>query len=354
MDKSKWLQWGLVFVISITMSMANAQPSMRESNYLTNQEKGLIRISAHTATGDIDQLKKQMNEGLDAGLTINEVNEALIQLYTYCGLPKSLRAIRVFMEVQQERRANGMEDMEGKTAALANNVSDKYEKAQRALEELIKTSHSTPAPSVGDVVSRVDAFLKEKFFANFFSSEVLTCQQREFVTIAALASMSGGQEELESHINRSKNVNITQEKLIEIAELIEDNVNITQANTLRKLIDVPLVAVIKPDMIVRISEIEIYPTFLDEYKAILKDEAAASVAKEPGVIAIFPMYQEEDHTQVRIVEIYADKEAYQSHLKTPHFQYYKAATLPMVKALKLWDMTDIDKNTMGDIFKKLK
>jgi hypothetical protein len=31
------------------------------------------------------------------------------------------------------------------------------------------------------------------------------------------------------------------------------------------------------DMMVRISEIEIVPEFLDEYKAILKEEAAASV-----------------------------------------------------------------------------
>lgn len=85
------------------------------------------------------------------------------------------------------------------------------------------------------------------------------------------------------------------------------------------------------DMIVRISEIEVYPQYLEEYKAILKYEAEASVRLEEGVIAIFPMFQKEDSTQVRILEMYKDEQAYQSHLKTEHFLLYKNGTLHMVK-----------------------
>ena len=75
----------------------------------------------------------------------------------------------------------------------------------------------------------------------------------------------------------------------------------------------------KEEMMVRISEIEIHSNYLEEYKDILKEEAEASVKLEPGVISIFPMYQQGDPTQVRILEIYASREAYESHLKTPHF-----------------------------------
>lgn len=108
------------------------------------------------------------------------------------------------------------------------------------------------------------------------------------------------------------------------------------------------------DMMVRISEIEIVPEYLDEYKAILKEESAASVKLEPGVIAIFPMFEKGNPTQVRILEIYASREAYESHLKTPHFQKYKTTTLKMVKSLKLVDMEAIDAETMTGIFKKMK
>lgn len=110
---------------------------------------------------------------------------------------------------------------------------------------------------------------------------------------------------------------------------------------------------INQDMMVRIAEIEIFPEYVQEYKAILKEEAAASIRIEAGVIAIFPMSEQQQPNQIRIVEIYANKEAYQSHLKTPHFQHYKTSTVKMVKSLKLVDMETLDKQTMLQIFKKL-
>jgi len=109
----------------------------------------------------------------------------------------------------------------------------------------------------------------------------------------------------------------------------------------------------KKDMMVRIAEIEIYPEHLSQYKVILKEESAASVKLEPGVLAIFPMYQKSDSTQIRIIEIYSDKDAYQLHLKTPHFQKYKTTTTKMVKALKLVEMNTIDSESMKMVFKKI-
>lgn len=108
------------------------------------------------------------------------------------------------------------------------------------------------------------------------------------------------------------------------------------------------------DMMIRISEIEIDSNYLNEYNTILKEESRASVQLEPGVIAIYPMYQKANPTQIRILEIYANREAYEAHLKTPHFQKYKTTTLKMVKSLKLVDMNNIDSETMVDIFRKIK
>jgi len=107
-------------------------------------------------------------------------------------------------------------------------------------------------------------------------------------------------------------------------------------------------------MLVRISEIQVDAEFLKEYTAILKEEAEASVRLEPGVVAIFPMFQKDDRTAVRILEIYASHEAYESHLKTPHFQHYKTTTLHMVKSLKLVDMEAMDTETMTRIFEKMR
>lgn len=47
----------------------------------------------------------------------------------------------------------------------------------------------------------------------------------------------------------------------------------------------------KNKLMIRIAEIKIHPNNLEEYKAILKEEAEASIRLEPGVVSIFPMYQ---------------------------------------------------------------
>ena len=107
-------------------------------------------------------------------------------------------------------------------------------------------------------------------------------------------------------------------------------------------------------MLVRISEIEIYPQYLDAYLAAALEVGATSVREEPGVIAIYPMIQQRDSCQVRILEIYASGEAYRHHLTTPHFKTYKQGTLHMVKSLDLVDMIPMNPSAMSEIFLKMK
>ena len=107
-------------------------------------------------------------------------------------------------------------------------------------------------------------------------------------------------------------------------------------------------------VMVRMAEIEIDPNYIEEYRAILKEEAEASLKLEPEVVSIFPMYQRETPTQVRILEIYASRKGYDAHLKTSHFQKYKSTTLKMVKSVRLVDMDGIDLATMNEIFRKAK
>ncbi|MBQ2459689.1 MAG: antibiotic biosynthesis monooxygenase [Bacteroidaceae bacterium] len=107
-------------------------------------------------------------------------------------------------------------------------------------------------------------------------------------------------------------------------------------------------------MIVRIAEIEVYPQHLTEYLAIANEVDSLSVEREPGVICLFPMQSAEDSTQIRILEIYASEKAYQSHLKTDHFQRYKQGTLHMVRNLRLPTMKPLDPGMMKQIFRKQK
>ena len=105
-------------------------------------------------------------------------------------------------------------------------------------------------------------------------------------------------------------------------------------------------------MIVRIAEIEVYPEYLKDYLKAARNVGSESVRKEPGVICIFPNQVRADETKIRIVEIYRNKEAYQHHLTTPHFQAYKQGTLHMVKSLNLLDIQPLTPDAMKQIFIK--
>ena len=106
-------------------------------------------------------------------------------------------------------------------------------------------------------------------------------------------------------------------------------------------------------MLVRISEIEVYPEYLGEYLNFAINVGETSVREEPGVIAIYPMIQQRDSCQIRILEIYVDYEAYKNHITTAHFQTYKQGTLHMVKSLDLVDMRPMNPNAMKVIFRKM-
>ena len=105
-------------------------------------------------------------------------------------------------------------------------------------------------------------------------------------------------------------------------------------------------------MVFRIAEIEVYPENLEAYITAAKAIGAESVAKEPGVVCIFPMQKKEHPTQIRIVEIYRDEAAYKAHLETPHFKTYKDVTYHWVKSLNLEPMQPLDPEHMNLIFRK--
>jgi len=95
------------------------------------------------------------------------------------------------------------------------------------------------------------------------------------------------------------------------------------------------------DPYVRVAEIEVDPVQLEVYKAAAKEIIEDSVRLEPGVLALYSVSDKDNPARVTVFEIYADKDAYKTHLETAHFKKYKAATQDMVRSLKLRDTVPI-------------
>ena len=106
------------------------------------------------------------------------------------------------------------------------------------------------------------------------------------------------------------------------------------------------------EMLVRIAEIEVNEGYLEEYLAAAHNVGTKSVESEEGVICIFPMQVKDSPNTIRILEIYRNDEAYQSHLQTPHFLEYKQGTLHMVKSLQLVATEPLAPEAKPLIFKK--
>ncbi len=87
--------------------------------------------------------------------------------------------------------------------------------------------------------------------------------------------------------------------------------------------------------LVRLAKIQIDPAQLESYNIFLKEEIETSVKIEPGVLTLYAMSEKDNPTHITILEIYANTEAYKSHVQTPHFIKYKNGTKDMVKSLEL-------------------
>jgi quinol monooxygenase YgiN len=95
----------------------------------------------------------------------------------------------------------------------------------------------------------------------------------------------------------------------------------------------------KKEQMVRLAKIKVDPLQLEKYNAALKEQMAAAIRIEPGVLTYYAVADKKDPTSITILEIYADTLAYQSHILTPHFKKYKETVKDMVKSLELMDVT---------------
>ena len=99
---------------------------------------------------------------------------------------------------------------------------------------------------------------------------------------------------------------------------------------------------IQEDGIIRLSKVEVYPEYLEEYMKFAVEVGEISLLTEPGVITMYAVADKENPNMITILETYSSQEAYQRHIASEHFQKYKKGTLRMVKNLKLEDQNPLN------------
>jgi alkylhydroperoxidase/carboxymuconolactone decarboxylase family protein YurZ len=217
-------------IISGFSNGAEAQENKKPGAALTARQQKMVTISALTAKGELELLKPALNAGLDTGLTVNEIKEVMVQLYAYCGFPRSLRGLQTFMSVLEERKAKGITDLPGKTASPISDQRPKYERGKEVLEKLSGNKETGKPAGYAAFSPEIEVFLKEHLFADIFERDVLTYSDRELVTVSALIGQGGVEPMMKSHMGLFLNQDFTAGQLIQLVEVIGTTVGKKEAD----------------------------------------------------------------------------------------------------------------------------
>ena len=238
MNQYKIMKSILLFLtFSLFTYSMNAQEKTPIEIGLSQQHKSIIIIAAQTAKGDLVNLKVALSDGLDYGLTVNEIKEVLVHTYAYCGFPRSIRGLQTFMEVINERKAKGIIDKMGKEASIIKADDNKYERGKEILEELTKTPSPEKLVGYAAFAPVIDTFLKEHLFADIFERDILTYAQRELVTLSVISAIGDAEPMLKGHLAIALNVGFSPKQLKEFIVVIQPNIGIEKTKAAEKTVN---------------------------------------------------------------------------------------------------------------------
>lgn len=200
-----------------------------ENQILSDRQKAMIPIAAFTATGNMPKLETALSEGLDAGLTVNEIKEILVHTYAYAGFPRALNGITTYMTVLDKRKEKGINDKTGKEATPMPADFDRAAYGHKVRNSLVGGDISKRTSGYPVFAPIIDRFLVEHLFADIFYRNVLSHQERELVTISILAAMTGTEAQIKAHLRIAMNMGLSKAEFEEYVAVLRQNVGAESA-----------------------------------------------------------------------------------------------------------------------------
>lgn len=206
------------------------------NNVLNARERAIVSIAMYTGKGDLEHLKPALVQGLESGMTVNEIKEVLIHTYAYCGFPRSLRAIQTFMQVIDERKEKDITDIEGRDVSPVKDNRSKYERGRDILAEISGMPASAPKSGYAVFAPAIERFLKEHLFADIFERDLLTYKERELTTVSLLAGLGGVEPMVYSHMAICLHLGITSGQLTALLNIVEIGLGGNYSDPLRSIL----------------------------------------------------------------------------------------------------------------------
>lgn len=198
-------------------TMASAAAS---AEALSPKHQTIPLIAAFMAASDMPKLNASLNQALDAGMTISEAQEILVQLYAYVGFPKSLNALGELLKVVETRKQRGIQDPAGRAPSKPAPTGDELLALGTANQTEI--SGGPVKNAVTDFAPVINQFLQTHLFGDIFVRDNLDWQSRELATVGALAATPGVEAQLRSHMRASMRVGLSAAQLRQLTQVLAE------------------------------------------------------------------------------------------------------------------------------------
>lgn len=305
-----------------------------QTGKLTMKQREMITCITLATMQTLPQLKAHAGAALNVGVTPEELREVMYLTAPFIGFPKMLNAVAAVNDVLKERGIPLPLEKQGTVTEETRHVTGKA-----IQDKLYPGGIASVMEGLPDGMGKdVERFLTDYFFGEIYSRGAIDLQTRELLGYCVLTTLEA-ESQLQSHYHGNINVGNAPETLtaavIQCLPYIGFPAAIKALRIIKQEYARPVSA---GNNLVRLSKITVDAAQLDAYNAFLKEEIEASMRLEPGVLTLYATAEKDNPYKMTILEIYADRAAYESHLKTPHFQKYKQGTLSMVKELELVDV----------------
>ena len=221
----------ILVLFSLIFISLSSYATDTQIKHLDKKQQSIIKIASFTANGNLEKLKVALEEGIENGLTINEINEILVHTYAYVGFPKSIAGIITFLNLVEKRKADGIKDIQGKDITEIPKDIDKNEYGANVRAKLLGLEKDSEPQGYRAFSPVIDRFLKEHLFADIFARDILDFKTRELVTISVLVSSDNIMEQfIKGHMQICINMGLTKEQLFDFVKVVELNIGKDEAS----------------------------------------------------------------------------------------------------------------------------
>lgn len=301
---------------------------------LSLKQREMITCVTLATMQTLPQLKAHAGAALNVGVTPLELREAMYLTAPFIGFPKTLNAVSTVNEVFKERGISL--PLENQTTVTEDN---RHEQGAAIQDKLYHGGISGVLSGIpGNLDEDVSRFLTDYFFGEIYTRGTLDIPTKELLGYCILTTLEA-ESQLQSHfhgnIKAGNSPQTVASAVIQTLPYIGFPAAIKALRIIKQ--EMERTDSSREENVVRLSKITVDADRLDEYNAYLKEEIEASMRLEPGVLTLYAVAEKDAPNRITILEIYANRTAYESHLKTPHFQKYKQGTIEMVEDLVLTD-----------------